>query len=140
MIKTRRHHNNKGYRQIKEGKTIDQVKKIAKKLGIPYGKDVKKMTKAKEALDDLLNQECFGYRPLSARVDDDILLDLFLDVGSVKTIREALKLLDKVQRGGDFLIAMCDVCKVFDDTISNNQACDLIIKEITDKYILIERD
>ncbi len=37
FMKTRRHHNNKGYRQIKRGKTVEQVKGIAKKLGIPYG-------------------------------------------------------------------------------------------------------
>lgn len=36
-MKNRRHHNNKGYRQIKRGKTVDQVKRIAQKLGIPYG-------------------------------------------------------------------------------------------------------
>lgn len=34
----RRHHNNKGYRQVKRGKTRDQVKAIAKRLKIPYGK------------------------------------------------------------------------------------------------------
>jgi hypothetical protein len=32
----RRHHNNKGYRQIKRGKTKAFVKKLAKELGIPY--------------------------------------------------------------------------------------------------------
>lgn len=37
-MKTRRHHNNKGSRQIKKGKTVEQVKRIAKKLGIPYGR------------------------------------------------------------------------------------------------------
>lgn len=35
-MKTRRHHNNKGYRQIKRGKTTDQVMAIARRLGIPY--------------------------------------------------------------------------------------------------------
>jgi hypothetical protein len=35
-MKWRRHHNNKGFRQIKNGKTVDQVKRIAKKLGITY--------------------------------------------------------------------------------------------------------
>lgn len=35
-MKTRRHHNNKGYRQIKRGKTAKQIKRIAEKLGIPY--------------------------------------------------------------------------------------------------------
>lgn len=35
-IKTRRHHNNKGYRQIKRGRTRDQVKAMAKRLGIKY--------------------------------------------------------------------------------------------------------
>lgn len=36
-MKTRRHHNNKGLRQIKRGKTVDQVKRIARKLGVRYG-------------------------------------------------------------------------------------------------------
>ena len=35
-IKDRRHHNNKGYRQIKRGKTQKQVAIIAKRLGIKY--------------------------------------------------------------------------------------------------------
>lgn len=35
-MKTRRHHNNKGSRQVKRGKTVDQVKRIAKRLGIKY--------------------------------------------------------------------------------------------------------
>ncbi len=34
----RRHHNNKGYRQIKNGQTINQVKRIAKKLNLKYEK------------------------------------------------------------------------------------------------------
>ncbi len=44
-MKTRRHHNNKGYRQIKLGHTVDQVKRIAAKLNIPYGeaKNMKKL-------------------------------------------------------------------------------------------------
>lgn len=33
-MKFRRHHNNKGYRQIKNGKTYEQVKHLAKKYGI----------------------------------------------------------------------------------------------------------
>ena len=37
-IKTRRHHNNKGTRQIKRGKTVGDVMRMAKRLGIPYGK------------------------------------------------------------------------------------------------------
>lgn len=35
-MKARRHHNNKGYRQIKRGKTRDQVERIARRLKIPY--------------------------------------------------------------------------------------------------------
>lgn len=35
--KARRHHNNKGLRQIKRGKTREQVKAMAKRLGVPYG-------------------------------------------------------------------------------------------------------
>ena len=34
--KTRKHHNNKGYRQIKNGTTRKQVKAIAKRLKIKY--------------------------------------------------------------------------------------------------------
>jgi protein gp37 len=37
-MKTRRHHNNTGRRQIQRGKTRDQVRAIAKRLGVPYGK------------------------------------------------------------------------------------------------------
>lgn len=32
----RRHHNNKGYRKVKRGKTRDEIKRLAKQLGIPY--------------------------------------------------------------------------------------------------------
>lgn len=34
-MQERRHHNNTGYRQIKNGKTRDQIEVIGKKLGIP---------------------------------------------------------------------------------------------------------
>ena len=98
------------------------------------------MNKAKEALDyysqGILTEE---YRQGLDDGDKSAFWDEMCDWHG-ETIRKALELLDKVQRGGDFVIAMCEVCKVFDDTISNNQACDLIIKEITDKYILIERE
>lgn len=40
-MKTRRHHNNKGYRQIKRGKTREQVKAIAKRLGIKSERMIK---------------------------------------------------------------------------------------------------
>lgn len=33
-MKTRRHHNNTGLRQIKRGKTTDQVEAMARRLGI----------------------------------------------------------------------------------------------------------
>ena len=35
-MKTRRHHNNSGLRQIKRGKTTEQVRRIAKKLRLPF--------------------------------------------------------------------------------------------------------
>lgn len=35
MTKDRRHHNNTGLRQVKRGKTRDQVKLIALHLGLP---------------------------------------------------------------------------------------------------------
>lgn len=34
-IKTRRHHNNDGRSQIQRGKTRDQVRRMAKRLGVP---------------------------------------------------------------------------------------------------------
>ena len=38
-----RHHNTKGYHQIKTGKTFYQIKRIAKRLNIPFdNKTVKK--------------------------------------------------------------------------------------------------
>lgn len=37
-MKTRRHHNNKGSRQTRRGKTVDQVKRIAAKLGLRYAR------------------------------------------------------------------------------------------------------
>jgi hypothetical protein len=35
-MKSRRHHNNKGTRRIRRGKTVAQVKRIAAKLGLRY--------------------------------------------------------------------------------------------------------
>lgn len=35
-MKTRKHHNNKGYRQIKNGKPAKQMKRLAKKLKIKF--------------------------------------------------------------------------------------------------------
>ncbi len=35
-MKTRRHHNNKGVRQIQTGAARKKLEKIAKKLGIPF--------------------------------------------------------------------------------------------------------
>lgn len=35
-MKFRRHHNNKGYRQIKRGRCEEQVRRIAKKLKLKY--------------------------------------------------------------------------------------------------------
>jgi len=37
-MKIRKHHNNDGRRQIQNGKTWEQIKKIAKKLNIPWKK------------------------------------------------------------------------------------------------------
>ena len=36
----RRHHNNKGYRYIKSGHSEKDIQRLAKKLGIPYKKEV----------------------------------------------------------------------------------------------------
>lgn len=35
--KVRRHHNRSGLRQVKRGKTREQVREMARRLGIPYG-------------------------------------------------------------------------------------------------------
>lgn len=35
-MKTRRHHNNQGRRQVQRGKTRRQVQKIAARLGLRY--------------------------------------------------------------------------------------------------------
>lgn len=35
-MKLRRHHNNKGARQIKRGQTARQLRRICRKLGLPY--------------------------------------------------------------------------------------------------------
>ena len=40
-VKTRRHHNNAGLKKIKSGKTYDQVKAMAKRMGINFGKTKK---------------------------------------------------------------------------------------------------
>lgn len=34
-MKVKRHHNNKGLRQIRRGKTREQVKRIAERLDVP---------------------------------------------------------------------------------------------------------
>jgi len=36
FIKRRKHHNNKGSRRIKRGKTYEEVKAMAKKMGVPF--------------------------------------------------------------------------------------------------------
>lgn len=35
-MKTRRHHNNKGTRQIKNGQLEKRARKLAKEMGVPY--------------------------------------------------------------------------------------------------------
>ena len=35
-MKTRKHHNNTGYRQIKRGKTAIQLKHMCKRLKLPF--------------------------------------------------------------------------------------------------------
>lgn len=37
-MRTRRHHNNTGYRQIRRGKTRDYVRAMALRLGLQYGR------------------------------------------------------------------------------------------------------
>lgn len=36
-FRRRRHHNNKGYRQIKNGRPEKDMRNLARRLGIPYG-------------------------------------------------------------------------------------------------------
>lgn len=44
-MKTRRHHNNKGTRQIKRGKCEQHIRRLAKRLGVAYGEPLKEQTK-----------------------------------------------------------------------------------------------
>jgi hypothetical protein len=37
-VKARRHHNTKGLRQVRRGKTYDQVEAMARRLKLPFGK------------------------------------------------------------------------------------------------------
>lgn len=37
-MKTRRHHNNDGRRQIARGKCEQRARRLAKAIGVPYGK------------------------------------------------------------------------------------------------------
>ena len=37
-MKTRQHHNNKGQRQVKTGRTAEQVKRMARRIGVPFGR------------------------------------------------------------------------------------------------------
>lgn len=37
-MKTRKHSNNKGLRQIRRGKTVAQVRRLARKLGLRYSR------------------------------------------------------------------------------------------------------
>jgi len=39
-IRTRKHHNNKGYQSIRSNNVIRSLKRIADKLGIPFDKPV----------------------------------------------------------------------------------------------------
>lgn len=61
-VKKRRHHNNKGERQIQLGKTIEQVAAIADRLNIPYvtkfkaRKHKERMERAKARRDELEKQ------------------------------------------------------------------------------------
>lgn len=36
-MKMRRHHNNKGTRQIKRGRCEQRARRLARRLGVPYG-------------------------------------------------------------------------------------------------------
>lgn len=50
-MRTRRHHNNKGLRQIKLGKTERFLIRLAKRMGIQYGKYNPKTPHADETKD-----------------------------------------------------------------------------------------
>lgn len=65
-MKTRRHHNTTGLRQIRRGRTREQVAAMAKRLGVPYG-----------AVDDVVPP------PASMTVDYDPKPVLYLPNGTV---------------------------------------------------------
>lgn len=84
------------------------------------------MTKAKEVLGVIKKLDYMA-------IGDFLWSDLdkiVLNYDDVKTIRKALELLDKVERGG---------CKILPDA-KDNAYIMVNLKDITDKYILIERD
>jgi hypothetical protein len=41
-VKTRRHHNNKGVRQVRRGRTVEQVKRIARRVGVPFNAEAQR--------------------------------------------------------------------------------------------------
>ena len=54
MKRKRRHHNRKGFRAIRSGKTARQVDRIAKKI---LRKDVRKMTESTKVPDDIIKEQ-----------------------------------------------------------------------------------
>jgi len=38
-VRPRRHHNNKGERQVRRGRTYNQVKAMCRRLGLPFAPD-----------------------------------------------------------------------------------------------------
>ena len=50
-MKFRKHHNNKAYRSTKNGKRRLEIKRIAKKLGIRYVKELYQLEKIEDKTD-----------------------------------------------------------------------------------------
>jgi hypothetical protein len=87
------------------------------------------MTKAKEALED--------FNTLISCRESEVAggIDLFISDESKKIIRKALKLLDKVERGGDDWDIKFDFKN--QDTLETKQCILRFANKVRDKYILI---
>jgi hypothetical protein len=55
-MKHRRHHNNTGERSIRSGDNEKKLQRIARKLGIPYGKPVKQEEVSRTPCDSTASQ------------------------------------------------------------------------------------
>lgn len=75
-MKARRHHNNKGRRQIQRGKTRAQLERIARRLKLPYSKGENAVGEdiigdMKKRFDDQMNRAVWGEHATQASADTE---------------------------------------------------------------------